>query len=139
MRLPTHYIKVKELSMPTKRQATLTLSGPEDQTVVLMADFDQLTLTRTQVGGYQREPNGAKPISPEASESFWKQLEKLATNVLRDGDFDMVGGIVWKFEARDGKKSYAAIGLLRDQHYVGYVPKPDSYADLCALFELLKH
>ena len=50
----------------------------------------------------------------------------------------MVGGIVWKFEARDGKKTYAANGLLRDQHYVGYVPKPDSYADLSALFELLK-
>ena len=54
--------------MPTKRQATLTLSGPEDQTVVLMADFDQLTLTRTQVGGYQREPNGAKPIESRCME-----------------------------------------------------------------------
>jgi len=124
--------------MPTKRQATLTLSGPEDQTVTLVADFDQLTLTRTQVGGYQREPNGAKPISPEASEGFWKHLETLAAKGLLDGAFDMLGGVVWKFTARDGKKTYAAIGLLRDQHYVGYVPKPDSYADLAALFALLK-
>ena len=40
--------------MPKKRQATLTLDGPEDQTVTFLADFEQLTLTRTQGGGYQR-------------------------------------------------------------------------------------
>lgn len=126
--------------MPTNRQATLTLSGPEDQTVTLVADFDQLTLTRTQVGGYQREPNGAKAISPEASESFWKQLEKLAASVLRDGDFDMVGATVWKFEARDGKKTYEATGLLRDSNIIidDDPQADDSYADLAALFALLK-
>ena len=124
--------------MPTKRQATMTLDGPEDQTVTFLADFDQLTLTRTQVGGYQSKPTGAQPFTTEAAAAFWKQLEALASKGLRNGAFDMVGATVWKFEARDGKKTYAANGLLRDQFYVGYVPKPDSYADLAALFALLK-
>jgi hypothetical protein len=124
--------------MPTKRQATMTLDGPEDQTVTFLADFDQLTLTHTQVGGYQSKPTGAQQFTTEAAAAFWKQLEALASKGLRNGAFDKVGATVWKFEARDGKKTYAANGLLRDQFYVGYAPKPDSYADLCALFELLK-
>ena len=127
--------------MPTKRQATLTLSGPEDQTVTFVADFEQLTLTRTQVGGYQSRPTGPTSTSftPAAAEAFLKQVEALASKGLRDGPFDTLDAVVWKFTACDGKKNYAASGLLRDQHYVGYVPKPDSYADLSALFELLKH
>ena len=124
--------------MPTKRQATLTLDGPADQTVTFLADFDQLTLTRTQVGGYQRELNGAKPITPAAAEAFWKHLETLAAKGLRDGAFDILDGVVWKFTARDGKQTYEATGILRDHHYVGYPPAEDSYANLCALFDLLK-
>jgi hypothetical protein len=67
--------------MPTNRQATLILFKA-DSKVTLVADFDQLTLTRTQVGGYQREPNGSKPITPAAAEAFWKHLETLATKGL---------------------------------------------------------
>jgi hypothetical protein len=124
--------------MPTKRQATLTLSGPEDQTVTFLADFDQLTLTRTQVGGYQSGPNGSKPITTVAAEAFWKHLETLASKGLRDGAFDMLGGVVWKFTARDGKKTYEATGLIRDTHFVGDPPAEDSCADLSALFAALK-
>ena len=126
--------------MPSKRQATLTLSGPEDQTVTFLADFDQLTLTRTQVGGYQSKPTGAQSFTTEAVAAFWKQLEALASKGLRNGAFDMVGATVWKFEARDGKKTYAAIGLLRDTNIIidDNPPAEDSYADLAALFALLK-
>ena len=53
--------------------------------------------------------------------------------------FNMVDGTLWKFEARDGKKTYAATGPLRDTFYVGHAPPEDSYADLSALFEMLKH
>ena len=126
--------------MPTKRQATLTLSGPEDQTVTFVADFDQLTLTRTQVGGYQRKPIGPQPFTPQAAEAFWKHLETLASKGLRDGAFDMLGGVVWKFTAWDGKKTYEATGLLRDTSILidDNPPADDSYADLAALFALLK-
>ena len=126
--------------MPSKRQATLTIDGPEDQTVTFLADFDQLTLTRTQVGGYQSKPTGAQPFTTEAAAAFWKQLEALASKGLRNGAFDMVGATVWKFEARDGMKTYAAIGLLRDTNIIidDNPPAEDSYADLAALFALLK-
>ena len=126
--------------MPSKRQATLTIDGPEDQTVTFLADFDQLTLTRTQVGGYQSKPTGAQSFTTEAVAAFWKQLEALASKGLRNGAFDMVGATVWKFEARDGMKTYAAIGLLRDTNIIidDNPPAEDSYADLAALFALLK-
>jgi hypothetical protein len=126
--------------MPPKRQATLTLDGPEDQTVTFQADFDQLTLTRTQVGGYQREPNGAKAFTSEAAAAFWKQLEALATKGLRDGAFDTLDAVVWKFKACDGKKTYEATGLLRDSNIIidDDQQADDSYADLTALFALLK-
>lgn len=134
--------------MPKKRQATLTLDGPEDQTVTFLADFEQLTLTRTQVGGYQREPNDIQPISPAAAESFWKQLEALAAKGLRYGDVFMLDGSGWKLEAHDGKKAYAASGQISDSGTTGgenekYGNWPDpvppaSYADIAALFALLK-
>ena len=134
--------------MPKKRQATLTLDGPEDQTVTFLADFEQLTLTRTQVGGYQREPNDIQPISPAAAESFWKQLESLAAKGLRDGDVFMLDGSGWKLEAHDGKKAYAASGQISDNCTTGvenekYGYEDDSvaefsYADIAALFALLK-
>ena len=137
--------------MPKKRQATLTLDGPEDQTVTFLADFEQLTLTRTQVGGYQREPNSSQPISPAAAESFWKQLEALAAKGLRDGPFDTLDAVVWKFTACDGQKNYAASGLINDglstggddepRYKYGNWPDPvppASYADISALFALLK-
>ena len=136
MRLPTHYIKVKELSMPTKRQATLTLFK-SDSKVTLVADFDQLTLTRTQVSGYQREPNGSKPITPAAAEAFWKHLETLATKGLRDGGAAPIEGELWRFTADDGRKTYEGTGvMLADISTVDQ--ESDSGADLCALFELLK-
>ena len=137
--------------MPKKRQATLTLDGPEDQTVTFLADFEQLTLTRTQVGGYQREPNDIQPISPAAAESFWKQLEALAAKGLRDGPFDTLDAVVWKFTACDGQKNYAASGLINDglstggddepRYKYGNWPDPvppASYADIAALFAMLK-
>ena len=126
--------------MPTKRQATMTLDGPEDQTVTFLADFDQLTLTRTQAGGYQSKPTGAQPFTTEAAAAFWKQLEALASKGLRNGAFDMLGGVVWKFEARDGKKTYEVTGLLRDSNIIidDDPQAEDSYADLAALFALLK-
>ena len=126
--------------MPSKRQATLTLDGPEDQTVTFLADFEQLTLTRTQVGGYQSRPTSPTSFTPAAADAFWKQLAALAAKGLRDGAFDMLGGVVWKFTARDGKKTYEATGLLRDTSILidDNPPADDSYADLAALFALLK-
>ena len=100
--------------MPSKRQATLTLDGPEDQTVTFLADFEQLTLTRMQVGGYQSRPTSPTSFTPAAADAFWKQLAALAAKGLRDGAFDMLGGVVWKFTACDGKKNYAASGLIND-------------------------
>ncbi len=137
--------------MPEKRQAKLILEGPEDQTVTFHADFDQLTLTRTQVGGYQREPDGAQPFTTEAAAAFWKQVEALASKGLRDGPFDMLDAVVWKFTACDGKKTYSACGQINDGPTTGrddepshkYGNRPDpvppaSYADIAALFALLK-
>ena len=123
--------------MPTKRQATLILFK-SDAKVTLVADFDQLTLTRTQVGGYQREPNGAKPISPEAATAFWKHLETLAAKGLRDGGAAPIEGDLWRFTAHDGKKTYEGTGVILADMSTGD-PAPDSGTDLCALFELLKH
>lgn len=123
--------------MPKKRQAALILEGPEDQTVTFLADFDRLTLARTQVGGYQREPDGTKPISPTAAEAFWNQLEKLATKGLRNGDFDMLDGVIWKFTARDGNKTHEASGMILDGMTIDETPEPDSYAELAALFQQL--
>ena len=139
--------------MPSTRQATLTLSGPEDQTVTFVADFEQLTLTRTQVGGYQSRPTGPTSTSftPAAAEAFLKQVEALASKGLRDGPFDTLDAVVWKFTACDGKKNYAASGLINDGLSTGgddeprykYGNRPDpvppaSYADIAALFALLK-
>jgi hypothetical protein len=123
--------------MPKKRQATLTLDGPEDQTVTFLADFEQLTLTRTQVGGYQREPNGTQPISPAAAESFWKQLAALAAKGLRDGNFNVLDGVIWKFTACDGKKTYEATGVILDGMIIDDDSVPDSHDELAALFQLL--
>ena len=134
-----------------KRQATLTHDGPEDQTSTLRADFDQLTLTRTQAGGYQSRPTGPTSFTPAAAETFWKQLEKLAAKGLRDGPFDTLDAVVWKFTACDGKKNYAASGLINDglstggddepRYKYGNWPDPvppASYDDIAALFALLK-
>lgn len=138
--------------MPTKRQATLTLDGPEDQTITFLADFDQLTLTRTQVGGYQSRPTGPTSLTPAAADAFWKQLEALAAKGLRDGPFDTLDAVVWKFTACDGKKTYAASGLINDGYSTGgddeprykYSNRPDpvppaSYDDIAALFALLSN
>jgi hypothetical protein len=139
--------------MPSKRQATLTLDGPEDQTVTFLADFDQLTLTRTQVGRYQSRPTGPTSTSftPAAAEAFWKELEALASKGLRVGPFDTLDAVVWKFTACDGKKTYEASGQINDGLSTGgddeprykYGNRPDpvppaSYADIAALFALLK-
>ena len=126
--------------MPSKRQATLILSGPEDQTVTCVADFDQLTLTRKQDNGCRREPDSTKPITPAAAEAFWKQVEALASKGLRDGPFDTLDAVVWKFMACDGKKTYEATGLIRDANILIDDDRQDddSYADLAALFALLK-
>ena len=134
--------------MPEKRQATLTLEGPEDQTVKFLADFDQLTLTRTQVGGYQREPNGAEPFTTEAAAAFWKQLEALASKGLREEQPCMIDGQSWRFAARDHKRVYAASGQISDSFSTGgenekYGDEGDSapevsHADIAALFALLK-
>lgn len=123
--------------MPSKRQATLTLDGPEDQTVTFLADFEQLTLTRTQVGGYQRGPNGSKPITIVAAEAFWKHLETLTAKGLRDGGAAPIEGDLWRFTAHDGKKTYEGTGVMLADMTTGD-QEPDSGADLCALFELLK-
>ena len=137
-----------------KRRATLTHDGPEDQKGTLRADFEQLTLTLTQVGGYQSRPTGPNSTSftPGAAEAFWKQLEVLAAKGLRDGPFDTLDAVVWKFTACDGKKNYAASGLINDGLSTGgddeprykYGNRPDpvppaSYADIAALFALLSN
>ena len=136
-----------------KRQATLTHDGPEDQTDTLRADFDQLTLTLKQVGGYQSRPTGPNSTSftPAAAEAFWKQVEALAAKGLRDGPFDTLDAVVWKFTACDGKRNYSASGQFSDcsttggdaepYHTHGNRPAPvppASYDDIAALFALLK-
>jgi hypothetical protein len=122
--------------MPSKRHATLILFK-SDSKVTLVADFDLLTLTRTQIDGYQREPNGAKPISPEAAKAFWKHLETLAAKGLRDGGAAPIEGELWRFTACDDKKTYEATGVMLTDMTTGD-QEPDSGAELCALFELLK-
>ncbi len=123
--------------MPKKRQATLTLEGPEDQTVTFLADFDQLTFARTQVGGYQREPNSTKPITRAAAEAFWKQLEALAAKGLRGSSLDMLDGVLWKFTACDRRLTHEAVGVIPDGMILDDDRVPDSYAELAALFRQL--
>lgn len=123
--------------MPKKRHATLTVQGPEDQSLTFMADFDQLTLASTQVGGYQRQPNGVKPITSAAAAAFWEDFEKLAAKGLRSGCFDMLDGVVWKFTAYDGKKTHEATGAILDGVIIDDEQEEDSYAELAALFRKL--
>lgn len=137
--------------MPKKRHAMLTLSGPGDQTVTDRADFEKLTLTRTQVGGYQSHPTDPTSFTAAAADAFWKRLQQLAALGLRHEQPWMVDGESWRFEARDGKTAYAASGQMSDGLSTGgddetgykYGNQPDpvpptSYADLRALFDLLK-
>lgn len=123
--------------MPSKRQAALVISGPEDQTITYIADFDRMTLTRTQEGGYLRQPNGSKTIAPASAEAFWLGFGKLAANGLRAGAFDMVGGRAWSFTASDGQQTHEVNGLIRDTQLLDDAPLEDSFADLAALFDLL--
>jgi hypothetical protein len=123
--------------MPTTRQASLTLHKSDSSKVTLVADFDQLTFTRTQIGGYQSEPNGAKPITPASAEAFWTQLENLAAKGLHDGGAAPLDGELWRFTACDGKKTYEGTGVMVTDMTTGD-QEPDSGADLCALFDLLK-
>lgn len=123
--------------MPKKRQATLTLDGPEDQRVTLLADFDQLTLTRKQVGGYQREPNGTKPITSAAAEAFWNQFATLAAKGLRSSRHEVLDGVLWKFTACDGKLTHEATGAILDGMIIDDDWLPDSYEELAGLFQLL--
>jgi hypothetical protein len=123
--------------MPTKRQASLTLFKSDSSKVTLVADFDQLTLTRTQTDGYQSEPNGPKPITPASAEAFWKQLEQLAAKGIHDGGAAPLDGELWRFTACDGKKTYEGTGVMLTDMTTGDLA-PDSGADLCALFDLLK-
>ena len=114
--------------------AKIILHGPEDQTITWMADFTKMTLSREQVGGYRREPDSERPISPAAAEAFWKQLAALEGKGLRSGAFDALDGVVWEFQALDGQKIYQAIGIVREQSYVGDAPPLDSFDELSALF-----
>jgi hypothetical protein len=123
--------------MPKKRHATLTLDGPEDQSVTFLADFDQLTFARTQVGGYQREPNSTKAITPAAAEAFWKQLDALVAKGLREGNFNVLDGVVWKFKACDGKNTHEASGVILDGMIIDDEWVPDSYEQLSVLFQQL--
>lgn len=123
--------------MPTKRQATLIIHKLNLGRVTLVADFDQFTLTRTHDVNGQRQPKGIKPISPASAEAFWTQLEHLAAKGLHDGGAAPIEGELWKFTACDGKKTYEGTGVMLTDMTTGD-QEPDSGADLCALFDLLK-
>jgi hypothetical protein len=123
--------------MPTKRQATLIIHKLDLSRLTLEADFDQLTLARTLVGGRQREMNGTKPISPASAESFWTKLEQLAAKGFQDSGAAPIQGELWRFSACHGQKSYEASGVMLTDMTMGDL-EPDSGADLCALFDLLK-
>lgn len=125
---------------PARRMAKLILQGPrDDQVVTWTADFIGLTITRKQVGGYRREPDSELPISPAAADVFWQRLESIAAKGLRNGACYMLGEVeIWKFEAQDGRRKYAATGIVWDQYYVGHAPAADSFDELSALFTLLQ-
>ena len=123
--------------MPTKRQATLIIHKFQLGRVTLVADFDQLTLARTHDVGCQKEPKGTKPISPASAEAFWTQLEHLAAKGLHDCGAAPIEGEIWRFTACDGKKTYEGTGVMLTDMTTSDLG-PDSGADLCALFDLLK-
>jgi hypothetical protein len=112
--------------------------GPEDQTITRTADFVTMTYSRVQSGGYRREGDLRKPITPAAAEIFWKSLSALAAKGLRSGDLNILDGETWKFDAQDGRQKYAAGGVLNPGDSTGYPPPPDSYAELRQLFDKLE-
>ena len=123
---------------PDPRSAVLVDHGPEDQTITRTADFATMTYSRVQSGGYRREGDVRKPITPAAAETFWKDLSALAAKGLRSGDLHILDGEIWKFDAQDGRKKYAAGGVLNPGDSTGYPPPPDSYAELRQLFDKLE-
>lgn len=126
------------MSPPSPRVAVLADHGPEDQTITRTADFVTMTYIRVQSGGYRREGDLHKPITPAAAEIFWKSLSALAAKGLRSGDLNILDGETWKFDAQDGRQKYAAGGVLNPGDSTGYPPPPDSYAELRQLFDKLE-
>jgi hypothetical protein len=126
--------------MPTSASRTAVLAdhGPEDQTITRTADFVAMTYSRVQSGGYRREGDLRKPITPAAAEIFWKSLSALAAKGLRSGDLNILEGETWKFDAQDGHQKYAAGGVVNPGDSTGYPPLPDSYAELRQLFDKLE-
>jgi hypothetical protein len=126
--------------MPTSASRTAVLAdhGPEDQTITRTADFVTMTYSRVQSGGYRREGDLRKPITPAAAEIFCKSLSALAAKGLRSGDLNILDGETWKFDAQDGRQKYAAGGVLNPGDSTGYLPPPDSYAELRQLFDKLE-
>ena len=123
--------------MPKKRHATLIIHKFHLGRVTLEADFDQLTLARTREICDQKEQKGIMPISPASADAFWTQLEHLAAKGLHDGGAAPIEGELWRFTACDGKKTYEGTGVMLTDMTTSDLG-PDSGADLCALFDLLK-
>jgi hypothetical protein len=126
------------MSPPSPRVAVLADHGSADQTITRTADFVAMTYIRVQSGGYRREGDLRKPITPAAAEIFWKSLSALAAKGLRSGDLNILDGETWKFDAQDGRQKYAAGGVLNPGDSTGYPPPPDSYAELRQLFDKLE-
>lgn len=118
-----------------RRMAFLTTEDDTGNKIAKIADFNLMTITTINSGGYSTGSEKRLMITTAGAETFWSTFAKITP--LRTGDCHQVGGSTWSANFFDGEKIWDAHGIIHDDSYVGSAPDSGSYAELVRLFDLL--